>query len=587
MKAVLFCASWLAIAFVSCEVCWGQGRSGGSRPSGAGLNTGAARSAAGAAASRAAASRPNMPRPVSPGQNMSRPSLPNLGASAPGPNGPNLGQAAPQMPVNRPAPSRPNLPSGGLTPGTRPALPPTANSRPNLPATLPSLPGGGNSIAGSLPGSLPNNSLPNLGNRPLPGNLPGAINRPGISERPGLTERPSLPTTRPGQPEGRPGLPENRPNFSDRLGSVQRPGISTLPGSVTRPTPGDLGDFLGMDRPLRPGQSPAVPLPERPGIGDRPGLADRPSIPNRPGTGDRPNLSDRTRWPDNTVINQRPQWANIDRSVNVTINNRWNAALVNPSQRGWWAPPAARIGFWAGWATGVRTGWGVANRRNIWFTPIWWNRHPFPIGGWHFHFWRVRFPVRHWWIGPTWVQTTGWFTWTAPPQVWAQPVYYDYGTQGNVVFRDSNVYIGGDRVCSTEEFAVSAMNLATVSAPESEEQAAMAEWLPLGTFAVSTNEKDLEPSHVVQMAVSREGIVSGTLFNIETEQSQAIQGQVDRETQRVAFRIGESETIVAETGLYNLTQEEAPLLIHFGTERSENYLLIRLEYDSTDEEDVQ
>ena len=46
----------------------------------------------------------------------------------------------------------------------------------------------------------------------------------------------------------------------------------------------------------------------------------------------------------------------------------------------------------------------------------------------------------------------------------------------------------------------------------------------------------------------------------------------------MAFRIGESDSVVAETGLYNLTQEEAPVLIHFGTERTENYLLVRLEY---------
>ena len=88
---------------------------------------------------------------------------------------------------------------------------------------------------------------------------------------------------------------------------------------------------------------------------------------------------------------------------------------------------------------------------------------------------------------------------------------------------------------------------------------------------------------MVQLAVSKEGIVSGTLHNIDTDQCQTVQGQVDKETQRVAFRIGESETIVAETGLYNLTQEEAPVLIHFGTERTENYLLVRLEYAEDEE----
>jgi hypothetical protein len=39
----------------------------------------------------------------------------------------------------------------------------------------------------------------------------------------------------------------------------------------------------------------------------------------------------------------------------------------------------------------------------------------------------------------------------------------------------------------------------------------------------------------------------------------------DKQTQRVAFTVGENTTNVVETGLYNLTKDEAPCLIHFGT----------------------
>ena len=78
------------------------------------------------------------------------------------------------------------------------------------------------------------------------------------------------------------------------------------------------------------------------------------------------------------------------------------------------------------------------------------------------------------------------------------------------------------------------------------------------------------------MAVNKDGIISGTLYNRRTDKTDAIQGSVDKETQRVALRFGESETVVAETGLYNLTQDEAPLLVHFGTETQDNYLLVRL-----------
>ncbi len=180
---------------------------------------------------------------------------------------------------------------------------------------------------------------------------------------------------------------------------------------------------------------------------------------------------------------------------------------------------------------------------------------------------------------------TSWFNWSAPASSWSQPVYYDYGTGGNVTYENNYVYVGGEQVATTDEFAQSAMALATPAPPASEEVAEQAEWLPLGTFAVSMNEKDTQPSMVVQLAVNKEGIISGSLYNSDTDQAQAIQGQVDKQTQRAAFRIGESEDIVVETGLYNLTQDEAAVLVHFGPDRVENYLLVRL--DAPEEEPQQ
>ena len=132
---------------------------------------------------------------------------------------------------------------------------------------------------------------------------------------------------------------------------------------------------------------------------------------------------------------------------------------------------------------------------------------------------------------------------------------------------------------------MSAMDLATVEPPASEEEAAEAEWMPLGTFAVSTDEQDTDPSLTVQLAVNREGVVAGTLYNIETDEAQSVQGAVDRETQRVAVRFGENEELVAETGLYNLTQDEAPVLVHFGADKTENYLLVRLEEPEEEDEE--
>jgi hypothetical protein len=146
-----------------------------------------------------------------------------------------------------------------------------------------------------------------------------------------------------------------------------------------------------------------------------------------------------------------------------------------------------------------------------------------------------------------------------------------------VTYEDNSVYVNGQQVATAEDFAASAAVLATVTPPANEEEAAKAEWMPLGTFAVSTDEKDLKPSRVVQLAVDKNGIVAGTLYNYDTDKAQTVQGKVDKATQRVAIRFGDTEDVVAETGLYNLTQEQAPVLVHFGKEKVENYLLVRLE----------
>ncbi len=53
-------------------------------------------------------------------------------------------------------------------------------------------------------------------------------------------------------------------------------------------------------------------------------------------------------------------------------------------------------------------------------------------------------------------------------------------------------------------------------------------------------------------------------------------GSVDKEMQRVAMKIEGNNLLVAETGLYNLTNDEVPVLIQFGPDQHENRTLIRL-----------
>ncbi|MBX3441770.1 MAG: hypothetical protein KF774_05130 [Planctomyces sp.] len=276
----------------------------------------------------------------------------------------------------------------------------------------------------------------------------------------------------------------------------------------------------------------------------------------------------------------------INNDRRVSINNQWNNAFLRPARPGWWNRPVGRPDYWYGWGNSVRRHWYVNNYHRRYFYGNWWYDRPYWYGGWHYGWHVGRYPARYWWTVPTWAVVTNWFAWgPAPQQVWAQPVYYDYGPQGNVVYQNNVVTIGGQEVGSPAEFAMSAADLATIPAPETDEQAEAAEWLPLGTFAVSSSDQDVEPTRLLQLAVSREGLISGSLYNTETDEALNVQGQVDRETQRTAFRIGESEDVVVETGLGNLTQDEAAALVHYGPDRTETWLLVRLETPEEDDEE--
>jgi hypothetical protein len=334
---------------------------------------------------------------------------------------------------------------------------------------------------------------------------------------------------------------------------------------------------------VRPGTGGATTLPGQIGGGGRPG--GRPGGGARPGGGGsgiqwRPGEGRPGGWAGGIDhgIHQRPGWANINNNTINNISNNWGNAItrpVAPGQRPWYSRPGADR--WGAWGAGVRNQWRYNHWGNNWFDGNWWNNHFHTWSGWHYGWGFGSYPWTYWWTIPTWGALTNWFTWSAPAAVWSQPVYYDYGSGGNVTYQDNSVYIGGQQVATADQFAQSAAALATVQPPATEEQAAAAEWMPLGTFAVSTNEKELNPTHVVQLAVDKQGVISGTMYNKETDETEPIQGAVDKQTQRVAFRIGDNQNVVAETGLYNLTQNEVPLLVHYGTERTENYLLVRLD----------
>ncbi len=239
------------------------------------------------------------------------------------------------------------------------------------------------------------------------------------------------------------------------------------------------------------------------------------------------------------------------------------------------------------WTVDVRRHWASGVRTRVqpyrYFRPDWrpyrlgwvdprWNRWGtyWSWGGWRPYYW---------WRQPTWVTLTGWFGgfgWTA-----SNYISYSYGE--SVIFRENYVYLNGRALAPINVYVTQAIQLGAVQVPVPPPPqtfvsagAIATDWTPLGVFAVAVDE-NVDPNSFLQLAVSRQGFIGGTYYNQLTDQLLPIEGSVDRMTQRAAWRIGDNSDTVMEAGLYNLTQDQAPLLIHFGPTRTECHLLVRLQ----------
>ncbi len=175
-----------------------------------------------------------------------------------------------------------------------------------------------------------------------------------------------------------------------------------------------------------------------------------------------------------------------------------------------------------------------------------------------------------WAAGAEW-SPTNWGTVAAQCGYGNTPVSYNYG--GNVTCLDGNVQINGETICSAEEFSQQAADVAQSGADA--ETATAEEWLPLGVFAMVRNEQQ-HPQLILQLAINKKGILRGNYTDEITDHTLPIHGAVDKQTQRAAWTVGGNESTVMEAGLSNLTQGEAPALLHKNGQ-TQRWLLVRLE----------
>ncbi|MCE9546349.1 MAG: hypothetical protein K8T25_12615 [Planctomycetia bacterium] len=206
----------------------------------------------------------------------------------------------------------------------------------------------------------------------------------------------------------------------------------------------------------------------------------------------------------------------------------------------------------------------LANRADDfrgWYGRNFWNNHP------HDH-WPFNQPWANWWGRPAWGALAAWCAWGD-----VAGIPYNYGD--NVYYDDNTVYDDNQPVGSAAQYGDQAAQIAA-NVPQTDPQ--NVEWLPLGVFALTRDGQPSgpEPTVFVQLAVSKEGIIAGTQQSTKTETVDSLEGSVDKKTQRASWGVVGQKWPVTEAGIFNLTQDNVPVLVHFANGKTQQWLLVRV-----------
>lgn len=150
---------------------------------------------------------------------------------------------------------------------------------------------------------------------------------------------------------------------------------------------------------------------------------------------------------------------------------------------------------------------------------------------------------------------------------------YSYGE--NVYYADDQVYYGDQPVATAEEYTQQA---AALAATDPAAAPAQGDWMPLGVFALTQDGQasGAPPSLYMQLAISKQGVIAGTLKNTTSGKTDTLDGMADTKSQRVAWTVAGQQRPIVETGLANLTQDTAPALIHFADGQTQQWLMVRM-----------
>jgi hypothetical protein len=203
----------------------------------------------------------------------------------------------------------------------------------------------------------------------------------------------------------------------------------------------------------------------------------------------------------------------------------------------------------------VRTSWPYYHS----FSGAWWTSHPTA--------WR---PAA--WTGAAAWAWTGWAALALACGLSEVPIYYDYGN--TIVYQGDNVYDCGTDAGTQQQYAQQAATLAAQG--QQANPPATAQWQSLGVFALVQGEEK-SSNNMFQLAVDQNGTIRGNYYDGLMDTTTPVYGSVNKNTQRAAWYIGDKKTTVFDCGFYNLTKDQTPVLVHFGNDKTQQWLLVHMQ----------
>jgi hypothetical protein len=174
---------------------------------------------------------------------------------------------------------------------------------------------------------------------------------------------------------------------------------------------------------------------------------------------------------------------------------------------------------------------------------------------------------QNWWTPASWFLMANWLSWNN-----ISPIYYQEGYPIYITPDYGDLYPGTAQNYTPPPAATAP------TAPQAGGGAVQGDWLPLGVFAVGKNANQAGVSNMfVQLALSKDGEIAGTYYNALTDQTHELEGSIDEMTQQAVWKISDNpNSPIMSTGLFNLSQDETDVTVHFPNGIEQSWLMIRM-----------